>query len=120
MRKERLTRWFLEPRDAHTNETAVMDLVNGCGATEDRIHYGKKDNKGVAHNVVEVNHMFISRIEKNAEKFKLLFRVFTQAEGENFMKLWPFGCQKKLCQTAEVKRLKQKLATIKNSATAQV
>lgn len=110
MVSKKLTRWYLEPRDAATNENAIMDLVRSCDASEDRICYGKMDNKGVEHNVVEVNRSFISLMESSTSKFNLLFRVFTQTEGEKAMKLWQFGAKKKISRTKEVVRVARRLA----------
>lgn len=111
MVNKKLTRWYLEPRDAATNENAIMDLVRSCNASEDRIHYGKMDNKGAEHNVVEVNHSFISRMESSTSKFNMLFRVFTQKEGEKSMRLWLFGTKKKISRAKEVVRVARKLAS---------
>ncbi len=102
---ERVTRWFVEPRNATTNENAMMSLVGLCKATEDKIYHGKVDNKGVAHDVVEVDHPFVALMERNILNFKHLFRVFTQTEGESAMKLWPFSDKRKLHRTKEVRRV---------------
>jgi len=115
MGKGRVTRWFVEPMDAGTNESAMMDLVRSCGATEDMIYYRKPDNEGVLHDVVEVNHPFVARMECNAVKFQHRFRVFTQA-GNGVMRLWPFGNQRKLSNTAEAVRIAKELAQHKATA----
>lgn len=88
----------------------MADLSQYCGATSDKIHLQKKDNKGKLHNVVEVQYFFVSHLEKNATMFSQFFRVYTQKEGESSMKPWPFGGQKKLSRTKEVKRVKNELA----------
>ena len=117
MSKTIVTRWFIEPRDASTNENAIMDLVHLCNATDDKIYYGKRDKEGDEHNVVEVSRSFVARMECDAAKFKHRFRVFTQRNGESGMRLWPFGRQKKLSRTAEVKRIKNELAKRNPSKT---
>lgn len=112
MKKGRVTRWYVEPRNADTNENAMMDLVRSCNATEDKLHYGKKDNQGKPHDVVEVDHTFVAKMERNAKKFNQLFSVYTQTEGERVMRLWRFGMQGKLSRTKEVKRIKKELAEL--------
>lgn len=112
MTKKRVTRWFVEPRNADTNENAMMDLVRSCDATEDKIHYGKKDNQGLQHDVVEVGHPFVAKMERNTVKFNQLFCVFTQAEGGSAMNLWRFGGQGKLSRTREVRRVKREIAKL--------
>lgn len=119
MTKKRVTRWFVEPRNADTNESAMMDLVRTCNATEDKIHYRKKDNHGKEHDVVEVEHPFVSRMERNAAKFNQLFRVYKQTEGESRMNLWRLGGQKKLARTKEVKRIKQKIEKLQKKTVAE-
>ena len=107
MSKNRTTRWYVEPRDADTNESAMADLMLSSGATEDKLHYGKKDNQGKPHDVVEVGHPFVAKMERNAVKFNQLYRVFKQTEGESRMNLWRFGGQSKLSRTKEIKRVKK-------------
>src|SRR3989339_1080700 len=109
MKKDRVTRWFVEPRDAQTNENAMMDLAAEAGATDDKIYRAKLDNEGEEHDVVEVDRSFVTRMENSAVKFQHHFRVFTQREGESKMRLWPFGDCKKLSQTAEVRRSQEEL-----------
>lgn len=89
MTRNRVTRWYVEPRNADTNESAMRDLAMWCGATDDKIHYRKKDNQGKEHDVVEVDHPFVAKMERNAVKFNQVFRIFTQTEGERAMNLWP-------------------------------
>ena len=108
MRNVKATRWFVEPRDAKTNENAMMDLVQSCGATDEKIYRCKKDNEGEEHDVVEVNHAFVARMECSATRFQHSFRVYTQVGGGP-MRLWPFGNQTKLGRTTEVKRVKKEL-----------
>lgn len=118
VRKNRRTKWFIEPRNASTNETAIMDLVQGCGASEDSIHRGKKDNKGAPHDVIEVDHLFITRLKANVEKFKLIFRIYTQAEGDRAMRIWTFEDKKSTRRTKKValaRRALEDLAMTKNS-----
>ena len=110
MAEKRLTRWFVEPRDAATNESAMMDLARVCGATDENIHYGKLDNKGIPHDVVEVDHAFVARMERNKTKFNQQYRVFNEREGESAMRLWRFGDKKNLSNTKEMKRMRSKLA----------
>lgn len=112
MTKKRATRWFVEPRNADTNENAMMDLVRSGNATEDKIHYGKKDKQGQKHDVLEVDHPFVAKMERNAVKFNQLFRIFTQTEGESAMTLWRFGRQGKLSRTKEVRRVKLEIAKL--------
>lgn len=112
MKKERVTTWFVEPRDAKTNESAMMDLVQSCGATDDKIYRDKLDNEGVLHDVVEVPYRFIVRMECNAAKFEHKFRIFTHVEGESAMRSWPFGNHKKVSRTAEVRRSEQQLTDL--------
>jgi hypothetical protein len=119
MKKERVTTWFVEPMDAKTNESAMMDLVQSCGATDDKIYRDKLDNEGVPHDVVEVPYRFIVRMECNAAKFEHKFRIFTHVEGESAMRLWPFGNHKKLCRSAEVKRVTKKIAELPKRPTAK-
>lgn len=119
MTKKRVTMWFVEPCNADTNENAMMDLVRSCNATDDKIHHRKKDNHGKEHDVVEVDHPFVSRMERNTVKFNQLFRVYTQTEGESRMNLWRFGGQKKLARTKEVKRVKEKIAKLQKQTAIQ-
>lgn len=112
MAKQRVTRWYVEPRNADTNESAMRDLAMWCGATDDKIHYRKKDNQGKEHDVVEVDHPFVAKMERNALKFSQVFRVFTQTEGESAINLWRFGGQKKLYRAKEVKRVKKEIAKL--------
>lgn len=86
----------------------MADLAALCGATDDMIYRGKKDQEGEEHDVVEVNRPFVTRMECNATKFEHSFRVYTQAGGAA-MRLWPFGNQRKLIRTAEVRRSEQEL-----------
>ena len=118
MKKERVTTWFVEPLDGDTNENAMMDLVQSCGATEDMIYRGKLDNEGEEHDVVEVKRPFITRMECNAIKFEHKFRVYTQAGGGK-MRFWPFGNQRKLGSSAEVKRVTKKIAELPKRPTAK-
>lgn len=120
MKKERVTTWFVEPLNATTNQNMMMDLVNQCGATEDKINRGKLDNEDVPHDVVEVPYPFIVRMECNAAKFEHKFRIFTHVEGESAMRMWPFGNHKKLRRTAEVKRVAKKIATLPKNSTAKI
>lgn len=69
MARERTTTWFVEPKDGKTNESAMMDLVHSCGATDDKIYRDKLDNEGKPHDVVEVPYSFVTRMECNAAKF---------------------------------------------------
>ncbi|MFZ2303499.1 MAG: hypothetical protein WAV98_01755 [Minisyncoccia bacterium] len=115
MSKNRVTRWYVEPRNADTNENAMVDLMRSSGATEDKLHYGKKDNQGKPHDVVEVDHPFVVKMERNVRKFNQLFRVYTQTEGESRMNLWRFGGQGKLSRTKEVKRMKKEIAKLPKS-----
>lgn len=117
MKKERVTRWFVEPRNADTNENAMMDLVRSCNASEDKLHYGKRDNQGKPHDVVEVDHLFVAKMERNTVKFNQLFRVFKQTDGERAMNLWHFGGQGKLSRTKEVKRIKKEITKRSASST---
>ena len=119
MKKDRVTTWFVEPLNAATNQNAMMDLVNQCGATEDKIYHGKLDNEGVPHDVVEVPYRFITRMECNAAKFEHKFRIFTHVEGESAMRLWPFGNHKKVGRTAEVRRSEQQLTNLLKRRDAQ-
>ncbi len=109
MKKDRVTTWFVEPKDAKTNENAMMDLAQTCGATDDKIYRGKLDNEGVPHDVVEVPRPFIVRMECNAAKFEHKFRIFTHVEGESAMRVWPFGNHKNLARTSEVRRSEREL-----------
>lgn len=111
MEKARVTRWFVEPLDAATNENTMADLMRSSGATEDKIYYRVKDNEGSEHDVVEVNYPFVLRMETNAQKFEHRFRVFTQV-GASRMRHWPFGNQKKIHRTAEVKRVAKAIANL--------
>ena len=115
MSKNRVTRWYVEPRNADTNESAMADLMRSSGATEDKLHSGKLDNHGYKHDVVEVDHPFVAKMERNARKFNQLFRVFTQMEGESRMNLWRFGGQGKLSRTKEVRRVKREIAKLSKS-----
>jgi hypothetical protein len=108
-KSEKVTRWFVEPRNAVTNENAMMALVGLCNATEDKIYRGKVDNKGMMHDVVEVDRPFVALMERNIANHKHLFRVFTQTDGESAMKLWPFSDRKKLHRTKEARRIAQVL-----------
>ena len=73
------TTWFIEPRNAATNETTMEDLARVCGATSDKIYYDKFDNKGKSHNVVEApSHNLITRVKASVPSFNLKFRVFRQ------------------------------------------
>lgn len=112
MKKERVTRWFVEPRNADTNDNAMADLARVCGATDDKIYYKKKDNQGNPHDVVEVDHPFVAKMERNAVKFNHLYLVFKQTDGENAMNPWRFGGQGKLSRTKEVKRVKKEIAKL--------
>lgn len=105
---EKVTRWFVEPLDGQTNQNAIFDLVRLCNATEENIYSGKKDQEGEEHDVVEVNRPFVTRMECNAAKFEHRFRVYTQV-GSAAMRLWPFGNQRKLARTAEVRRTAEEL-----------
>lgn len=118
--RERVTRWFVEPLDGQTNQNAIFDLVRLCNATEENIYSGKKDQEGEEHDVVEVNHHFVTRMECNAAKFEHKFRVYTQVGGAA-MRLWPFGKQKKLARSAEVRRMADDLnaRVIRRSEKAQ-
>lgn len=96
MSRNRVTKWYIEPRNADTNESAMRDLAMWCGATDDKIHYRKKDNQGKEHDVVEVGHPFVAKMERNAMKFSQVFSVFTQTDAESVMNLWRFGGQKEI------------------------
>lgn len=115
MQTKRITRWYVEPRNADTNENAMMDLVRSCNATEDKLHSGKKDDQGKSHDVVEVDYPFVAKMERNAKKFNQLFRIYTQTEGESMMRLWRFGMQGKLSRTKEVKRIEKELTELKEN-----
>lgn len=109
MKKERPTTWYLEPLDAATNKNALMDLADYCGATAEKIHRQKLDNKGKKHDVVDVEHSFITRMERSIPEFNHRFKTYTQEEGESRMNLWRFGGQGKLSRTKEVKRVKKEI-----------
>lgn len=118
VRKNRGTKWFVEPRNASTNETAIMDLVHECGASEDNIHRGKKDSSGAPHDVIEVDHAFITRLKANAEKFRLVFSIYAQAEGDRAMRRWTFEdkkCVRRTKKVALVRRALEDLAMTKTS-----
>lgn len=112
MEKMRVTRWFVEPLDAATNENAMADLMRSSGATEDKIYHRVKDNEGKEHDVVEVNYPFVLRMETNATKFEHRLRIFTQV-GVSRMRHWPFGNQKKIHRTAEVKRVAKAIINLR-------
>lgn len=107
------TRWFLEPRDAGTNENAMADLARLCNATEDMMHYGKLDNEGKPHDVVEVDHAFVAKMERSTRSFHFNFRVFTQKEGAQTMEEWKFGNKSKLRRTKAFKEMEAKVAELR-------
>ena len=110
---QKKTWWFLESRNGPTNESATTELAAMCGATDDKVHRGRKDVNGKPHKVVEVTHAFIADMERNIPNFHFKFRVFVQKEGTDAMKEWTFGNKSNLQRTAKIKRTKTQIAGLK-------
>ena len=108
MRKNNLVRWFLEPRTPDVNEAIMAELASTCGATAENIHREKIDDKGAPHNVVEIEYIFVTNIERN-RNMRDLYRVYVQQEGRSTMRLWAFGGQSNLSRTREVRKVAQKI-----------
>ena len=115
MRKNNLVRWFVEPLGAEMNEGIMAELAYTCGATPENIHRDKLDDKGVPHNVVEIDYFFVTNIERNRSA-RDLYRIYVQQPGRSAMRKWAFGGQSNLSRTKEVKRVAQQIAgmSVKN------
>ncbi|MCK9344495.1 MAG: hypothetical protein M0P64_00020 [Candidatus Pacebacteria bacterium] len=107
--KERKTRWFVEPKNAATNDGVMQELLRVCGATEDNIFYNKKDVEGEEHQVIEVPRAFITRMENGQHTLQQKFHVFVQREGSHRMKRWLFGKNEKLSRNKKVKQVAKQL-----------
>lgn len=109
---DRKMRWFLESRDAATNKNAMLDLARTFGDAGDMLHDGKLDKQGKPHDVVEVPHTFIAKMERNASEFEMKFNVFRQQDGDSRMDRWLFGNQSNLRRTKKVRDMKNKIRAL--------
>jgi len=113
----KVTRWFVEPLDATTNENATRYLAELCNATDDKIYRGKMDNNGKKHDVIEVEYSFITLMKRSILNFHYRFRVFNQKEGERAMRLWIFDNQSDLSRTKKVRRVKKNIKKLSRHST---
>jgi hypothetical protein len=105
--------WFLEPRDAATNENAIRDLARVCNATDEHIYHGKLDMLGRRHDVVEVSWAFLEKMKRSRSTFKFNFRVFKTEGRDARMEPDPWLFHKtKQRGGAEGKRVARKLAAV--------
>lgn len=105
-------RWFVEPIGADTNETIMAELAFTCGATSENIHREKMDDKGVAHNVVEISRFFVRNIEQS-KNLRSMCRLYVQECGRTAMRRWAFGSQSALSRTKEVKAVARRIEELK-------
>jgi hypothetical protein len=66
---ERKTRWYVEPQDSHTNKVLQREL----GGAEE-IHL--KTNLGEITQGYEVDHGFITNLNKSKDDLHLKFKVY--------------------------------------------
>ena len=80
MRRQEPTRrkeyqWFVEPKDAHTNQVIARDLAEMINVSDSR---EVPDDLGEMHNVYQVNeHKFITELNKARIQFSLDFAIFS-------------------------------------------
>lgn len=105
-------RWFVEPIGPDTNESILAELAFTCGATSENIHRKKMDDKGVPHNVVEIDRFFVRNIEQS-KSMRGMCRLYVQESGRSAMRRWAFGGQSNLSRTKEEKTVTRRIEEIK-------
>ena len=89
MRLKPSTQWFVEPHDKYTNDVIAGYLVDQPDTGEASIA-GLKDDQGIPHNVWQVSHATITRLEASKSTMPLAFRVYLRHGPRGPISLWKF------------------------------
>ena len=89
MEKKKECQWFVEPKDAHTNEVIVRSLAADIEVSENKMIF---DNLKQKHSVYQiVKYSFITELYKDKSKFSLDFVVFYRLSSYGPIKEWKLG-----------------------------
>lgn len=76
--------WFVEPLDAFTNQVIASRI------SEENAHEGIECADGVARNLWECLHRFISELRRNESELGIRFKIFCR-EGHGGIRQWTLG-----------------------------
>lgn len=106
--------WYIEVIGGDTNEIAMEHLAKTCDATLDKFEH-HKDCAGIPHELLSVKRAFINILEKNARKFKLVYRIFMKRQGDRCVRLWEFEGRKKIRRTKNFKKAEEGIKKIQET-----
>ena len=90
MERQRSYKWFIEPKDSHTNEVISRELTSEGYESETRDLYCNDDKQ---HNVYRVSYDFLVYVIASKDHLHLRFKVFVQ-EGNGQIRPADFIIQK--------------------------
>ena len=98
-----ITQWFVEPTDKFTNDAIASYLAEQPCAGDSAIA-GMEDAAGDRHDVWQVAHSTITRLEASKNTMPLAFRVYFRHGPRGPIKLWKFPRRKrpKLTRASEL------------------
>jgi hypothetical protein len=100
--------WFIEPRDARTNEIIARRLAE-LNEIADSMNQNLKDDKGREHSVYQIkDHKRILEFYKSKDQFQLKFNIYTRTGIDAPLK-------KSFIDFEEFKRAKKKRKIIKKA-----
>jgi hypothetical protein len=105
-----ITQWFVEPVDKYTNDAIAGYLADQPSAGDAAIA-GLEDTEGNRHDVWQVAHSTITRLEASKNTMPLAFRVYFRHGPRGPIKLWKFPHRKrpKLTRASELESPKKPL-----------
>lgn len=110
MNTDRKTRWFIEPRNASTNEALMEHLASIGEAGADMTFVDMVDSKGVHHSVIEVlKYRTVNLLERNKRTFSFDFVVWCHQHGHEHPQEWKFGGKKGVRNSRKVYALRKLL-----------
>ena len=117
-KKNRVYQWFVEPKNAHTNEVIARSLA---AIVDINMSWSLRDNLGLPHRVYQIeNHAFITELEKARAKFNLDFYIYSRRGNQGPIRLWALDKSRKAgIKRTEMDtflcRIKREKSAVKNS-----
>lgn len=108
-KKRRLTYWYIEPIGDYTNENIAQELAAVCAADADNTLRDFPDNLGKTHDLWNVPHKFVTKLERSELTLHFRFKIFYRKEGEEIVREWPFKRKGSIHRTKAVRKMKKQL-----------
>jgi hypothetical protein len=88
-RKQRSYTWFVEPRDAKTNEVIAREL------SAEQARQWSMCNDGINRDLWECNREFVSKLMRSKQQLELRFNIFVKEGQSGKIKPWIFDRKRK-------------------------